>query len=58
MRKRLLDEAQSLKKSEEAKKLRELKKFWKKVQVEKLQARQMEKTKELTKIASFKRSLQ
>lgn len=56
VRKNILEEAQSMKKSEEAKKLRELKKFGKKVQVQKMQDRQKAKTDMLSKIDSLKKS--
>ncbi|ORX90970.1 eukaryotic rRNA processing [Basidiobolus meristosporus CBS 931.73] len=57
VRQRLLDESQSIKASEEARKQRELKKFGKKVQVEKLKERQMQKSQELEKIKMAKRKL-
>ncbi|KAK9687527.1 rRNA-processing protein EBP2 [Basidiobolus ranarum] len=57
VRQRLLDESQSIKASEEARKQRDLKKFGKKVQVEKIKERQMQKTQELEKIKAVKRKL-
>jgi rRNA-processing protein EBP2 len=54
IRKRLLDEKQGMEASENAKKQRMLKKFGKKVQVEKIVQRQMQKTKNMEKIKSFK----
>ncbi|RUP45028.1 eukaryotic rRNA processing [Jimgerdemannia flammicorona] len=55
VRQRLLDETASIKAAEEARRQRDLKKFGKKVQVEKLQARQKQKADELEKIKLMKR---
>ncbi|OZJ04839.1 hypothetical protein BZG36_02328 [Bifiguratus adelaidae] len=55
IRQKLIDESASIKASEEAKKQRELKKFGKKVQVEKLQERQAQKKEQLEKIKMLKR---
>jgi rRNA-processing protein EBP2 len=52
----LLDETAAVKASEDAKRQRELKKFGKKVQVEKLQERQKKKTEDMEKIKMLKRS--
>jgi rRNA-processing protein EBP2 len=56
IRQRLLDESASVKASEDAKRQRELKKFGKKLQVEKLQERQKKKSEEMEKIKMLKRS--
>jgi len=55
VRQRLLDEEQSIKASEDAKKQRELKKFGKKIQVETLKQRQAQKTSDLQKIQQLKK---
>ncbi|CAM0141132.1 rRNA-processing protein EBP2 [Umbelopsis sp. WA50703] len=55
IRQRLLDETAAVKASEDAKRQRELKKFGKKVQVEKLQERQKKKTEDMEKIKMLKR---
>ncbi|GAA5816948.1 hypothetical protein MFLAVUS_010483 [Mucor flavus] len=55
IRQRLLDESASVKASEEAKRQRQLKKFGKKVQVEKQLERQKQKTEMLEKIKLLKR---
>lgn len=52
----MLDETAAVKASEDAKRQRELKKFGKKVQVEKIQERQKKKTEEMDKIKMLKRS--
>lgn len=56
IRQRLLDEGASVKASEDAKRQRQLKKFGKKVQVEKQLERQKQKTEMLDKIKLLKRS--
>jgi rRNA-processing protein EBP2 len=56
IRQRLLDESASIKASEDAKRQRQLKKFGKKVQVEKQLERQKQKTEMLDKIKLLKRS--
>ncbi|KAI8378219.1 eukaryotic rRNA processing, partial [Choanephora cucurbitarum] len=56
IRQKLLDEDASIKASEEAKRQRQLKKFGKKVQVEKQLERQKQKTEMLDKIKLLKRS--
>lgn len=53
--KRKNDQEEAQKKSEEAKKQRALKKFGKKVQIEKMQERQKEKARELDKVHSLKK---
>ena len=53
---KLLDEAERKKRSQEARKLRDLKKFGKQVQVAKLQEREKEKKKSMEKIQILKRS--
>ncbi|KAL1922463.1 uncharacterized protein VTP21DRAFT_10002 [Calcarisporiella thermophila] len=55
VRQRLLNESASIKASEDARKQRELKKFGKKVQMDKLQERQKKKAEELEKIKALKR---
>jgi len=52
----LLDETAGVKASEDAKRQRDLKKFGKKVQIEKLQERQKKKTEDMEKIKMLKRS--
>jgi rRNA-processing protein EBP2 len=52
----LLDESAAVKASEDAKRQRDLKKFGKKVQIEKLQERQKKKSEEMEKIKMLKRS--
>jgi rRNA-processing protein EBP2 len=52
-----LDESASIKASEDAKRQRQLKKFGKKVQVEKQLERQKQKTEMLEKIKLLKRSM-
>lgn len=56
VRQRLLDETQLLQAGEEARRQRELKKFGKKVQIEKIQERQKQKTQDLEKIKAMKKS--
>lgn len=56
VRKHLVEEAQSIKLAEEAKRQRELKKFGKKVQTQRLLERQKQKSDTLEKISSLKRS--
>lgn len=56
IRQKLLDESASLKASEDAKRQRQLKKFGKKVQVEKQLERQKQKSEMLDKIKLLKRS--
>lgn len=56
IRQRLLDESAAVKASEDAKRQRQLKKFGKKVQVEKQLERQKQKTEMLDKIKLLKRS--
>ncbi|CAG8723740.1 7171_t:CDS:1, partial [Scutellospora calospora] len=56
VRQRLINEEQSIKASEEAKRQRELRKFGKKVQVEKIQERQKKKKEDLEKIKVMKKS--
>lgn len=53
---KLLEEAEQKKRSQEARKLRDLKKFGKQVQVAKLQEREKEKKKSMEKIQILKRS--
>ncbi|KAF0552000.1 eukaryotic rRNA processing [Gigaspora margarita] len=55
IRQKLVNEEQSIKASEEARRLRELKKFGKKIQVEKIQERQKKKKEELEKIKVMKK---
>ncbi|CAG8724241.1 7067_t:CDS:2, partial [Cetraspora pellucida] len=55
IRQKLVDEEQSIKASEEARRQRELKKFGKKVQIEKIQERQKKKKEELEKIKVMKK---
>ncbi|KAG2176537.1 hypothetical protein INT44_007200 [Umbelopsis vinacea] len=55
IRQRLLDETAGVKASEDAKRQRDLKKFGKKVQVEKLQERQKKKSEDMEKIKMLKR---
>jgi Eukaryotic rRNA processing protein EBP2 len=52
----LLDETAGVQASEDAKRQRDLKKFGKKVQIEKLQERQKKKTEDMEKIKMLKRS--
>ena len=56
IRTKLLDEAAGMKKSEEAKKQRQLKKFGKQVQVERTKERTQAKKEMLNKVDSLKRS--
>lgn len=56
VRSKLLDEAAAMKRSEEAKRQRDLKKFGKQVQVEKIKERAKNKKDMLEKVASLKRS--
>lgn len=56
IRTKLLDESASIKKSEEAKKQRQLKKFGKQVQVERTKERLMSKKDMLDKVDTLKRS--
>ncbi|CAG8611658.1 7932_t:CDS:2 [Gigaspora margarita] len=56
IRQKLVNEEQSIKASEEARRLRELKKFGKKIQVEKIQERQKKKKEELEKIKVMKKN--
>jgi rRNA-processing protein EBP2 len=55
VRERMLDDATALKKSEDAKKLRDAKKFGKQIQVAKLKERQQQKTQMLDKVESMKK---
>ncbi|CAG8468211.1 9423_t:CDS:2 [Ambispora gerdemannii] len=55
IRQKLLDETQRIKAGEAARRQRELKKFGKKVQVEKIQERQKQKTQDLEKIKAMKK---
>ncbi|KAI8578108.1 hypothetical protein K450DRAFT_249076 [Umbelopsis ramanniana AG] len=55
IRQRLLDETAGVKASEDAKRQRDLKKFGKKVQIEKLQERQKKKSEDMEKIKMLKR---
>lgn len=55
IKKHLVEEAQAIKSAEEAKKMREMRKFGKKVQIEKIQERQKLKADTLEKINSLKR---
>ncbi|KAJ3385225.1 rRNA-processing protein and EBNA1-binding protein ebp2 [Lobulomyces angularis] len=55
VRQNLVDEAASIKRSEEARKLRAQKKFGKKVQVEKVKERQIQKRNELEKVKILKK---
>ncbi|CAG8497254.1 8680_t:CDS:2 [Acaulospora morrowiae] len=55
IRKKLIDEEKGIKASEEARRQRELRKFGKKVQVEKIQERQKQKKEELEKIKLLKK---
>ena len=54
---KLLEEAERKKRSQEARKLRDLKKFGKQVQVAKLQEREKEKKQAMEKISQLKRSM-
>eukprot|EP00158_Paraphelidium_tribonemae_P003140 Partr_v1_DN25910_c1_g2_i5_m68438 putative EBNA1 binding protein 2 len=56
IRQRLVEEAKSMKMSEEAKKMRDMKKFGKKVQTQKLLERQKAKSDMLEKINAIKKS--
>ncbi|CAG8490767.1 1243_t:CDS:2 [Ambispora leptoticha] len=55
IRQKLLDETHRIKAGEDARRQRELKKFGKKVQVEKIQERQKQKVQELEKIKAMKK---
>ncbi|KAG9291520.1 hypothetical protein G9A89_021939 [Geosiphon pyriformis] len=55
IRQRLLDESQKIKVGEDARRQRELKKFGKKVQIEKIQERQKQKSQDLDKIKAMKK---
>ncbi|RGB34316.1 eukaryotic rRNA processing [Rhizophagus diaphanus] len=55
IRKKLIDEEQKIKASEDARRKRELKKFGKKVQIERLQERQKQKREDLEKIKAMKK---
>ncbi|KAJ9069568.1 rRNA-processing protein EBP2 [Entomophthora muscae] len=57
VRQKILDETQSIKASENARKQRELKKFGKQVQVEKIKERHLQKRQELDKIKTLKRKI-
>jgi rRNA-processing protein EBP2 len=57
VRQRLIDDEQKIKASEESKRQRELKKFGKKVQIERLQERQKQKREDLEKIKAMKKSM-
>lgn len=57
IRQKILDSAQSIKASEAARKQRELKKFGKQVQVEKIKERHLHKRQELERITNLKRKL-
>ncbi len=57
VRQRLINEEQKIKASEESKRQRELKKFSKKVQIERLQERQKQKREDLEKIKAMKKSM-
>jgi len=52
----MADEVQTIKSAEERKKQRDLKKFGKQIQVEKLKERQLKKTEGLEKIKALKKS--
>ena len=56
VRTKLVEEAQGIKKSEAAKKQRELKKYGKQIQVEKIKQREIEKKSFMDKTAGVKRS--
>ncbi|CAG8796404.1 18268_t:CDS:2, partial [Racocetra fulgida] len=56
IRQKLVNEEQRIKASEEARRQRELKKFGKKVQIEKIQERQKKKKEELEKIKVMKKN--
>ena len=55
IKERLVEEAQSIKKSEEAKKMRDMKKFGKQIQAQKIQERAKMKSETLRKIGELKR---
>jgi rRNA-processing protein EBP2 len=57
IRKKLIDEEHKIKASEEARRKRDLKKFGKKVQIERLQERQKQKREDLEKIKVMKKSM-
>lgn len=57
IRQRLLDESASIKASEDAKRMRHLKKFGKQVQVSKIQERQKAKKQLEAKVKDFQKSM-